>query len=106
MWWTIAVVVGLGLLVVGLLAMFGDGNPAISRVRGTVTSVTDGDHGSVVVCLSHAVDAGSTYGDRASQEKTCRDGVPEGAIPKSGDCVVLRSQGESPTLGIKRATGC
>jgi hypothetical protein len=81
-------------------------NPAIARMRGVVTSVTEVPDRQVEVCIRDATDAGSTYGDRNDRDSLCWDGFLEGMRPKVGDCVVLQAQGESATLKVEAATGC
>jgi len=84
-------------------------NPAIYRAMGTVVSV--GPHEDVTqVCLVRAIKAaGSTYGKPPKDGRICMNGFPMTAgveLPRGGDCVILKNQGEGSDLKIERATGC
>jgi hypothetical protein len=103
-WW--ALIGALCLLsLFGLATYLGIWNPAIARMKGEVTYVRPVAD-ETRICLSHPVDAGSTYGDHKYSGSECWSGVVEGRPPKVGDCVVLRTQGESSDLGVKPARGC
>jgi hypothetical protein len=82
-------------------------DPTISRVRGTVVSVTGGRSGEETrVCLRDITDAGSTYGNREPREADCRAGMLEGTRPSPGDCVVVQVQGEASYLRVTSSRGC
>lgn len=90
----------------GIALFFGVvGNPAIARMRGEVRSVQNADD-RTEICLSRAVDDGSTYGDGELADLECWSGTPQGRVPGLGDCVALEIQGESSQLAIGPATGC
>jgi hypothetical protein len=92
---------GAAVVVVSLTAC----NPAISKVRGEVVSVTErGDE--MEVCVSAPKDVGSTYDRKEPTDPECESGVIEGDRPRVGDCVILRLQGESPELRVTAASGC
>jgi hypothetical protein len=95
-----------GLVVVTALYGLAQGDPAIARRRGEVTSIKTVDGASTEVCIRNTTDAGSTYGDPKDRPLECLEGLLEGITPTVGSCVVLQVEGEASYLRAARADRC
>jgi hypothetical protein len=77
---------------------------AVARTKGVVSSVQPG--AETQICLKNTVDAGSTYGDKSPRAEVCATGIVQGPVPQPGDCIILRTQGESSDLTVTPGKAC